>query len=63
MVCVAVPVQGPRKKPIAALAVSAPLARMSLQQGLAHIPLLRSAADSLAATIEPEGDRSEEEKP
>jgi IclR family acetate operon transcriptional repressor len=61
VVCVAVPVHGPKRKPIAALAVSAPLARMSLQQGLAHVPLLQSAANSLAATIEQDGSSSEEE--
>ena len=52
MVCVAVPVHGPKKLPVAALAVSAPLARMSLRQGLTHIPLYESLANSLAATIE-----------
>lgn len=63
VVCVAVPVHGPKKQPVAALAVSAPLARMSLQQGLAHIPLLRSAADNLAATIEQDANSSEQENP
>jgi DNA-binding IclR family transcriptional regulator len=63
VVCVAVPVHGPKRKPIAALAVSAPLARMSLQQGLAHVPLLRSAANSLAATIEQDESSSEEGNP
>jgi IclR family acetate operon transcriptional repressor len=52
VVCLAVPVHGPKKQPVAALAISAPLARMSLEQGLAHIPLLRDAASSLSATIE-----------
>src|ERR1700720_237013 len=52
VVCVAVPVLGPRKQPVAALAISAPLARMSLQQGIAHIPLLQAAAKQLAATID-----------
>ena len=52
VVCVAVPVHGPNGHPVAALAVSAPLARMSLEQGLQHVPLLQRAAEQLAATIE-----------
>jgi IclR family transcriptional regulator, acetate operon repressor len=52
VVCVAVPVCSPNKQPVAALAVSAPLARMSLQEGLQHVPLLQAAADRLAATID-----------
>jgi len=54
VVCVAVPVRGPSGQPVAALAVSAPLARMSLQQGLRDVPLLQAAAERLAATIDPE---------
>jgi IclR family acetate operon transcriptional repressor len=60
VVCVAVPVHGPKKQPVAALAVSAPLARMSLQQGLTHLPLLQAAAKSLSATIQ-DADPNEEE--
>jgi IclR family acetate operon transcriptional repressor len=52
VVCVAVPVCSPNKRPVAALAVSAPLARMSLQEGLQHVPLLQAAAGRLAATID-----------
>lgn len=51
VVCIAVPVFSPSGPPVAALAVSAPLARMSLQQGLQHVPLLQDAANQLAATI------------
>jgi IclR family acetate operon transcriptional repressor len=61
VVCVAVPVPGPKKQPVAALAVSAPLARMSLQQGVTHIPLLQAAAKSLAATIDEDESLSEKE--
>jgi IclR family acetate operon transcriptional repressor len=61
VVCVAVPVAGPKKHPVAALAVSAPLARMTLQQGLTHVPLLRAAATSLAATIDKDGNSTEGE--
>jgi DNA-binding IclR family transcriptional regulator len=51
VVCIAVPVLSPSGHAVAALAVSAPLARMSLQQGLQHVPLLQDAANQLAATI------------
>jgi DNA-binding IclR family transcriptional regulator len=54
VVCVAVPVNGPNAQPAAALAVSAPLARMSLEQALRHVPLLQAAAERLTGTIEDE---------
>jgi DNA-binding IclR family transcriptional regulator len=52
VVCVAVPVRSAGGQPVAALAISAPLARMSLEQGLHHVPLLQAAADRLTATID-----------
>jgi IclR family acetate operon transcriptional repressor len=52
VVCVAVPVCDPGGQPVAAIAVSAPLARMSLQQGLQHLPLLQAAAKKLTVTID-----------
>ena len=52
VVCVAVPVRDTNKQPVAALAVSAPLARMTLQQGLQHVPLLQAAAEQLTVTID-----------
>ena len=52
VVCVAVPVRDNNKQPVAALAVSAPLARMTLQQGLQHVPLLQAAAEQLTLTID-----------
>jgi len=52
VVCVAVPVRDSIKQPVAALAVSAPLARMTLQQGLTHVPLLQAAAEQLTVTID-----------
>lgn len=61
VVCVAVPVLGPKKQPVAALAISAPLARMSLQQGVLHIPLLQEAAQRLAATIDEDESLNEKE--
>lgn len=52
-VCVAVPVEdGPLRIP-AALAVHAPLSRMSLAQAMGHLPLLRQAAAQLAHTFPP----------
>jgi DNA-binding IclR family transcriptional regulator len=61
VVCVAVPVHGPRKQPVAALAISAPLARMSLQQAITHIPLLQAAAKQLAATLDDDKSTGEKE--
>lgn len=58
VVCVAVPVRNSNKQVVAALAVSAPLARMSAQQGLKHVPLLQAAAEQLTLTIEEEEDNS-----
>jgi IclR family acetate operon transcriptional repressor len=52
VVCVAVPVRDTNKQPVAALAISAPLARMTLQQGLQHVPLLQAAAEQLTVTID-----------
>jgi IclR family transcriptional regulator, acetate operon repressor len=52
VVCVAVPVRDPSGQPVAALAVSAPLARMSVQQGLQHVQLLQAAAQQLTVTID-----------
>ena len=54
VVCVAVPVRAPNGQAVAAIAVSAPLARMSMQQGLQHVPLMQAAAERLAATIDDE---------
>jgi len=64
VVCVAVPVRDAGGQPVAALAVSAPLARMTLEQGLQHVPLLQVAAERLAATIDAEGNApNEKERP
>lgn len=64
VVCVAVPVRDAGGQPVAALAVSAPLARMTMEQGLQHVPLLQAAAERLAATIDAEGNApNEKERP
>ena len=54
VVCVAVPVYGHNAQAVAALAISAPLARMTLEQGLRHVPLLQDAAKSLSSTLDDE---------
>ncbi len=51
VVCVAVPVRSANGHVVAALAISAPVARMSLGRGLQHVPLLRNAATRLEATL------------
>lgn len=50
LVCVAVPVLSRDGKPCASVAVHAPVARMSLDQALAHVPALRRAAVALTQT-------------
>src|SRR5215472_10008588 len=52
VVCVAVPVRAPGGQRVAALAISAPLARMSLEQGLQHVLLMQTTAVELTATID-----------
>ena len=52
VVCVAVPVNRHNGQPVAALAISAPLARMTLEQGLRHVSRLQGAAKSLSATLD-----------
>jgi IclR family transcriptional regulator, acetate operon repressor len=52
VVCVAVPVRTPNGSVVAAIAVSAPVARMSLKMGLTHVPLLQEAAKKIEATLD-----------
>jgi IclR family transcriptional regulator, acetate operon repressor len=51
VVCVAVSVASGSGRPVAALAISAPIARMSLPQALEYVPSLRAAAARLSETI------------
>lgn len=51
VVCVAVPVRAPNGSVAAGLAVSAPLARMSLKRAIQCVPLLRAAAEQMAETF------------
>jgi IclR family acetate operon transcriptional repressor len=63
VVCVAVPVRAPNGSVAAGLAVSAPLARMSLKRATQCVPLLRAAAEKMADALwgeaEPRSERSE----
>ena len=52
VVCVAVPVRAFDGSVAAALAVSAPAARMTLEKGIEYVPLLRDAADRMAESLE-----------
>jgi DNA-binding IclR family transcriptional regulator len=49
VVCAAVPVIGSNGEMLAALAIQAPAARMSVQTARGHLPALRQAASQLAA--------------
>ena len=51
LVCVAVPVSASDGRPVACVAVHAPVARMTLDRALEHVPALRGAAKALGATF------------
>ena len=51
VVCVAAPIRGKGRDVIAAVAISAPMARMSVDRALEKAPLLKSAAEKIEATI------------
>lgn len=51
VVCIAVPVRGPSGSVAASIAVSAPVARMSMNRGLQYVPLLREAASRMSGVI------------
>ncbi|MBI3699792.1 MAG: IclR family transcriptional regulator [Afipia sp.] len=64
VVCVAVPVCNASGQPVAAIAVSAPLARMSVEQGLQHVALMRVSARQLSLTIDEDAnDNDDRERP
>ncbi|WP_210165379.1 IclR family transcriptional regulator [Bradyrhizobium sp. URHD0069] len=52
VVCVAVPVRAQNGGVAAGLAVSAPLARMSMKRAIQCVPLLRAAAERMADTFD-----------
>ncbi|MCC6198419.1 MAG: IclR family transcriptional regulator [Burkholderiales bacterium] len=51
LVCVAVPVAAHDGRNVACVAVHAPVARMTLDRALTHVPALRNAAEALGATF------------
>ncbi len=59
VVCVAVPVRGQSGQTVGAIAISAPVARMTLEKAVQHIPLIKAAAAQLSSTIEEETERGE----
>lgn len=52
-VCLAVPVNDPRGRVCAAVAVHGPAPRMTLRKGYSFVPALRQAAGAIAATFAP----------
>lgn len=61
IVSVAVPVMLDRNRAAAAIAVQAPMARMSLETLMSFVPLMREAAQRIAGTLS--GDRDEHARP
>ena len=55
LVCVAVPVAAPDGRNVACVAVHAPVARLTLERALTHVPALKRAAAALGATFGPAG--------
>jgi IclR family transcriptional regulator, acetate operon repressor len=55
VVCMAVPVVGRNGETLAAIAIQAPEARMSVRGAREHLPALRRAADELAETFQDQG--------
>jgi DNA-binding IclR family transcriptional regulator len=51
LIAVAVPVMLDRRRACAAVAVQAPIGRMTLEQLLAKVPRMRAAADQIAQTL------------
>jgi len=51
LIAVAVPVMLDRQRACAAVAVQAPVGRMTLDELLAHVPRMQTAADRIAATV------------
>lgn len=63
VVCVAAPVVDAHGATIAAIAISAPQARMNIKQAVQHAPLLRSAAERLSETLALPGPERSAETP
>ena len=54
VVCIAVPIRGHGNKVVAGIAVSAPEARLTLDEARKHIPALKDAARKLSQTFKGE---------
>jgi DNA-binding IclR family transcriptional regulator len=51
LIAIAVPVPGPDGRPAAALAIHAPIGRLSLKRAIELLPVMRAAASALAASL------------
>lgn len=51
LIAIAVPVPGRDGRPVAALAVHAPIGRLSLKRAIALLPVMREAAEALGASL------------
>ena len=52
VVCAAVPVHGRSGQPVAAIALSAPVARMTVEKAAQYVPLMKAAAARLSSTFD-----------
>ncbi|MEC7541950.1 MAG: IclR family transcriptional regulator C-terminal domain-containing protein, partial [SAR324 cluster bacterium] len=59
MVCVAVPIVDQQKRFFATLSFHAPSSRLTLEEGLAHVPRLRQASSELTSLLPDETDSSQ----
>ncbi|PWG64537.1 IclR family transcriptional regulator [Spiribacter halobius] len=55
VVCLAVPVRGPSGRVVAGVAISAPEARLTVEEARPHVAALREAAERLAITFDDPG--------
>lgn len=55
VVCIAVPVRSQNGQTVAAIAISAPVARMTVEKAVQHVPLMKAAAARLSSTIDETG--------
>ena len=58
MVCVAVPIVDQQQRFFATLSFHAPSSRLSLEEGLAHVPRLREASSELTSLLSDDIDSS-----
>ena len=60
MVCVAVPIVDQQKRFFATLSFHAPSSRLTLEEGLAHVPRLRQASSELTSLLADDIDSSQD---